>query len=66
MYERQARDQEQDDPIECETDCDTKEREATADVHRISRPCIRNQSVRSVLRCIQNNFREQRISCGWK
>ena len=39
MYERQARYQEQDDPIEGETDCDAKEREATADIHRISRPC---------------------------
>ena len=39
MYERQAGCQEQDDPIEGETDCDAKEREATADIHRISRPC---------------------------
>ena len=38
MYERQAGDQEQDDPIEGKTDCDAKERKATADIHRISRP----------------------------
>ena len=38
MDERQAHYQEQDDPIEGETDGDAKEREATADIHRISRP----------------------------
>jgi len=37
MYERQAGYQEQDDPIEGETDCDAKEGEATADIHRIAR-----------------------------
>jgi hypothetical protein len=39
MHERQAHHQKQDDPIEAETDSDAKEREATADIHRISRPC---------------------------
>ncbi len=39
MDERQARYQEQDDPIQGETDCDAKERETTANIHRISRPC---------------------------
>ena len=39
MYERQGGCQEQDDPIEGETDCDAKERETTADIHWISRPC---------------------------
>ncbi len=39
MYERQAGCQEQDDPVEGETDCDAKERETTADIHWISRPC---------------------------
>ena len=38
MHERQAQRQEQDDPIEGETDCDAKEREATTNIHRISRP----------------------------
>src|ERR1700730_7575344 len=36
MHERQAHDQEQDDPIQGKTDCDAKEHEATADIHRIS------------------------------
>ena len=39
MHERQAHYQEQDDPIEGEPNCDAKERDATADIHRISRPC---------------------------
>ena len=66
MQERATKSQEQWNPIEAAIDGDAEERYAAADVHRISRPCIRNQSARSVLRCIQNNFREQRISCGWK
>ena len=39
MHKRQAHHQKQDDPIEGETDSHAKEREATADIHRISRPC---------------------------
>ena len=39
MNQRQARYQEQNDPIEGEADCDAQEHEATADIHRISRPC---------------------------
>ena len=39
MHEREAHYQQQQDPIEGETDRDAKERETTADIHRISRPC---------------------------
>jgi hypothetical protein len=39
MDKRNAHYQEQDDPIQGETDCDAKERETAANIHRISRPC---------------------------
>ena len=67
MDDGQAHYQEQDDPIQGETDSDSKERHATADIHRISRPCEHAAwwraplSASTVERLCQSAGR-----CGWR